>query len=301
MGAIDGLSKASKILRRRLLEMSEKESAEQLAKASKMREAPISGTTEAINNERWQLLKSKDNERLGKEATRHNKDIKATNLMDEEYSRFTAPELTEAERVDRIKRIDTDMELRQYDQNMKAEKEARIAKPKFAQPNESTKILDTEPTKFSSTAAAASDTTATIPTTKPNKKASAILAAPLGVSSAGFSNAGFTNPMDVLKHGYEKAKQVKQSVVDKIVDLTDAGLSENPYVPQYAKDHYNKAADALVSNVTDPTSYIGGMGAANAVTGAASTGYDAYMGKPQSTYVDNAPKANVAQSFKVKP
>lgn len=92
----------------------------------------------------------------------------------------------------------------------------------------------------------------------------------------GMATSGFTNPTEILKHGYDKFEKVRQTVVDKIVDLTGGHVAHNPHVPQYAKDTYNKAADALVSNATDPLNYVGGAGAADAALGAASTGYDLY-------------------------
>lgn len=99
----------------------------------------------------------------------------------------------------------------------------------------------------------------------------------------------FSNPADIVKAGYQKFEQARQSVVNKIVDLTDM-TKDNPHVPQYAKDTYNKAADALVSNATDPLNYVGGAGAADAVIGAGSAAYEAYnSNKPTSTPANTNP------------
>lgn len=108
--------------------------------------------------------------------------------------------------------------------------------------------------------------------------------------------SGFTNPADVVKSGYDRLQKVRQSVVDKIVGLTDM-TANNPHVPEYAKETYRKAAEALVSNATDPLNYVGGAGAADAVAGTAGAAYDIYSGnrKPSSTFVDANPVSNPTQ------
>lgn len=113
------------------------------------------------------------------------------------------------------------------------------------------------------------------------------------------ASTGFENPIDMIKSGYDKFENVRSGFVDKIMDLTGEPVNGNPYVPQYAKDHYNKAAEAILSNGTNPINYVGGAGAIDAGLGVAGTAYDIYKGssKPVTSYVDRNP----VQQFKIKP
>lgn len=287
------MSKYNLGLARKIIDRSAELTASQEAKAlekfSSARGQQLSPAATEANQKAYEILKSKDNVRLAGSRYAADAERKVGNYelleIPDASSARTPLELLQEQKIkdnhvwyDQLQDEAREKVAKEVS-NLEAEKAKRML-PEFAQPDEGTKVLDAEPAKVAP------------------KKVSAAIAAPLG-----FSSTGITNPIDVLKHGYDALVKAKQSVVNKIADVTDMGLNENPYVPQYAKDHYNKAANALVSNVTDPLNAIPGFGVADAVIGAASTGYDMYEAgkKPQTTYVDKAPQNNPTQAFKVKP
>ena len=118
---------------------------------------------------------------------------------------------------------------------------------------------------------------------------------PVAIAKKGYDNFG--KPIvNAALDKYAKFEKARQSVVGKIVNLTDM-TADNPHVPQYAKDIYNKAADAVVNNALDPLNAIPGAGAVDAAAGAGSAAYDMYTSsrKPTSTAVDSKPMTNPAQ------
>lgn len=233
----------------------------------------------------WQKGLSSKNERLVKEAEEANKALKERVLEKEKVPLSPAADVTPIERRKNIERVDRQIEnaekerqqkelIEKYKKEQEAEK-AKRSKSKSQQLSESTSVLDEAPTTV-------------VPETAPlGAKAAAV--APMSAMSQ------FANPADIVKSGYDKFEKARQSVVNKIADVTDMGLNENPYVPQYAKDTYNKAADELLQNVSDPLNAIPGFGAVDAAAGAASTAYN--MAKPVTT----AATKNPVQTFKVKP
>ena len=215
--------------------------------------------------QKWIEARARSNEILAKEANENRNKIKVITETEEQVPRFKAPEPTAAqlERVEKQRRADA--LAAKYEAELGAEKNARKYDPK---------------------AVAASEEKTNVAAFMP---------------AMGLSATGFTNPTEVVKAAYEKFNKVRQSVVDKIVDLTGAHVTHNPHVPQYAKETYTKAADALVSNATDPLNYVGGAGAADAALGAASAGYDIYAGRPKVISVDKNPVTNPTQVINWKP
>jgi hypothetical protein len=231
--------------------------------ASEARYKNLSPAAEAFNSQKWEVLKARDNVQLAEKTKDINGAIRAKVIQQEQVPHFAAPEPTPEQlaKVEEGRKVDA--ATNKYEAQTDAELAAR-KKDKNA------------------LAIADGDT-----------KVSAIAPA-MAIPAMG---AGWTNPADVVKAGYSKFEHARQSVVDKIVDLVDP-TDHNPHIPKYANDTYKKAANAIVSGVTDPLNYIGGAGAADAAIGVGGAAYDMYDGsydKPKSTNVDNKPQTHPAQ------
>lgn len=260
-------------------ELGLKESKKALEMANKARAERLSPAAEKANAKVYEILKGKDNLVKWSENKARNEATTAKVLAKETE---VLPDLNTSEHIEKSKRIRVvDAAEAKYEAQTEAELAAR-------KNDTQAKALGDEKTKVSALGfggAAMGSQSGGMDTYDP-----------VNIAKAGYNNV-VKPAAAIVASGYQRFEQARQSVVDKIVNLTDM-TADNPHVPQYAKDTYNEAADAVVSGATDPLNYIGGAGAADAAIGAGATAYDMYSSrKPASTMVDKKPMTNPAQQI----